>query len=130
MAQDLPLILSNPWYELTVPLDQTDGSVFVATFEFRWNFRDLSWYFTMRDDAQTPMVTGVRVVLGTFLGHRSQHKFFNNNALAALDLSHKGQEAGLDDFGSRVILRILSAHEILVLNNALPAALKASGSVQ
>lgn len=117
MAQDIPVTPSVPWYELTVPLDEPDGSIAVVTFEFRWNFRALAWYIqTLRDESGAIMISGVKIVLGAYLGSRCRNTFFKNGVLVAIDTAAKGgpsREATLDDFGKRVILRRYTVYEVL-----------------
>lgn len=108
---DIPVIPSNAWYELTVPFDAPDGTM---VFEFRWNFRDASWYFNLSQEDGTRLVSGKRIVLGTYLGSRSRAPFFKRGVLVAIDTSNQGREAGFDDFGTRVVLRRFTAQEVMV----------------
>jgi hypothetical protein len=117
MAQDIPITPSDPWQEITVPLDDSDGSSTPYIFELKWNLRDLSWYLNIYEANGAVVITGVRVVLGMYLGRRSRHDFFRKGVLVAIDTAAKkpgqGKEAGLDDFGTRVILRRYTAQEVV-----------------
>lgn len=110
--QDIPVVPSNAWYELTVPLAEADGSVSTIVFEFRWNFFNASWYMSVTQD-NIELITGVRVVLGTYLGSRSRASFFRNGVIVAIDTSNQGREAGFDDFGTRVVLRRFTVYEVI-----------------
>lgn len=130
MAQNIPVTPSDPWYELTVPLDDADGSSTPYTFEFRWNTIDKAWYFNLYEQDRTPIVHGVKVVLGMYLGRRSRHVFFKKGVLVAIDTSNKGREAGFDDFGTRVILRRYTVQDVIIGRVSLPPELQASGSTE
>lgn len=110
--QDIPVIASNAWYDLTVPLSQADGSIVTTVFEFRYNFFNTSWYMSLTQD-NVELVTGVRIVLGTYLGSRCRAQFFRRNVLVAIDTSGKGREATFDDFGTRVVLRHFTVYEVI-----------------
>ena len=129
MAQDLQITPSEPWFELTTALADAEGGTTTYRFDFRWNVRDESFYFDMYEDDGTPIVHGVRVVLGMYLGRRAQHPFFRKGVLVAIDLSGQGREATLDDFGTRVILRHYTVYDVLVGRGILPGGLNASAEV-
>lgn len=118
MAQDVPLVPSNPWYDLTVPFNEPDGSITVVTFEVRWNFRNASWYFSLFSDDNTEICTGVRIVLGGYLGRRARVPFFKQSVLVAIDTASpapgRGREATFDDLGTRVVLRRFTVQEVMV----------------
>lgn len=132
MAQDIPLRPSEPWYRMTTPLADapTPGTTTTYHFDFRWNVRDSSWYFDMLEQDETPIIQGVRVVLGMYLGRRSRHPFFRHNVIVAVNTSSArgddGREATLDDFGARVILRVFTAYDILIGRGVLPSSLAPS----
>lgn len=113
MSQDIPIVTSNPWHVLSVALRENSGDVVTWDFEFKWNYRNASWYFTLSQD-NVVQAAGVRVVLGKYLGSRSRASFFFDSVLVAIDTSGKGVEAGLDDFGTRVVLRRFSVLEVIL----------------
>lgn len=116
MAQDIPVEPSNPWYTLQVPLRESDGTVLTWDFEFLWDYRDKSWYFHLSRDNIIRM-SGVRVVLGKYLGSRTRCDFTANSVLVAIDTAPVrgvSREAGFDDFGKRVILRRYSILEVIL----------------
>lgn len=108
---DIPVEVGNPWYELSVPFGAPDGTM---VFEFRWNFRDASWYFSLTQEDGVRLVSGKRIVLGTYLGSRCRAPFFKRGVLVAIDTSNTGGEATLDDFGKRVVLRRFTVQEVMI----------------
>jgi hypothetical protein len=113
MAQNIPITPSDPWQQITIPLDDTDGSSTPYIFELRWNLREGAWYLNIFEANGSAIIHGVKVVLGMYLGRRSRHDLFRKGALVAVDTSRQGKEAGLDDFGTRVVLRRYTAQEIV-----------------
>lgn len=113
MAQNIPITPSDPWQEITVPLDDTDGSTTPYIFEIRWNPRESAWYLNLFEANGDPIITGIKIVLGMYLGRRSRHSFFRKGVLVAIDTSNQGKEAGLDDLGTRVVLRRYTAQEVV-----------------
>lgn len=108
--QLLPLEPSNPNYEFTTSIDSVPYQ-----FRFRWNSRASAWFMDIREQDDTPIVLGVKVVLGTSLGRRSTHPLFSSGAFRAIDTTNKGLEATLDDLGSRVEIRYFSVVEVEAL---------------
>jgi hypothetical protein len=92
-------IPSDPFYEFSSTIDSI-----ALTFNVRWNGRDLSWYFDVLDADRNPIVEGIKLVLGTYLGRRvgARHPLFLNGAFFAQDTSGANREAGFDDLGTRV----------------------------
>lgn len=95
----LPFIPSDPHYFFETTLNDVP-----YTFDVRWNDRDRAWYFDMFDKDDFPIVRGVKIVLGTYLGRRSPHEFFATNALVPVDMSSLNQDPGFDDLGTRVLV--------------------------
>lgn len=108
MSDTIPTQQSIPNYRIGVPID---GTLFL--FDFRWNARDAAWYFDMYEADETPIVVGVKIVLGTYLGRRCTHPFFASNVLVARDTSGQGLDAGFDDLGARVVLLRFTDEEVL-----------------
>lgn len=107
-----------------IPLDVRDGSpnfrIGVSLdfgvpylFDVRWNSRDSSWYMDVLEADETAIVSGVRLVLGTYLGRRTRHPLFARGVFVMFDSSGSGAEATLDDLGTRVQLRRYLAQEII-----------------
>ncbi len=125
MAQDIPLLTSDPWFRSTCPLDRLDGSQVTMSFDFKWNFRDQSWYFDVLDDSDRYVVSSVRLVRGIYLGRRSLHEVFRNGALVARStVAGDTREAGFDDLGKRMVLRYFTVYDILVGRGVLPSLLQ------
>lgn len=112
MSSYLPFTPSDSHYDFTVTLG--DASYI---FEVKWNSRDDHWYFDMYDADENPMVTGVKVVLGTFLGRKSAHPFFANNIIQAIDTTFSNQDPTFDDIGRRVFIEHLTYKEYLASIN-------------
>jgi len=111
----MPLIIpfqpSIPNYDFTTTLDS-----FTVTFDVLWNARDKAWYFDLFASDLTPIIVGIKVVLGVNLGRKSTDPFFQQNLLRAFDTAAKagqGKDAGIDDLGARVIVRRFSLAEML-----------------
>jgi hypothetical protein len=109
--QILPVLArdGSPNVRLGVTLDF--GVPYV--FDLRWNSRDASWYMDVLEADETPIVSGVRLVLGTYLGRRTRHQLFKRGVFVMFDTSGSGLDATLDDFGKRVQLRRYLAQEII-----------------
>jgi hypothetical protein len=114
MAQDIDITSSDPWQEITVPVDEGDGVTNTYIFELKWNVRDSSWYLNLFEHDGTIIKHGIRVVLGMYLGRRSRHPLFRKGVLVAVDTTVKGREATLDDLGERVVLRYFSVQDVMV----------------
>ncbi len=71
-------------------------------FDVRWNDRDGAWYFDLRQDDETLILGGIKVVLGGTIGHSSTHPFFQARSLTVIDTSGVGVDAGYDDLGGRI----------------------------
>lgn len=99
MAQILPLVPSVPSYRVGT---QLDGVQYVL--DVRWNGRDGAWYMDILDEAAVAIRSGVKIVLGAFLGRRTVNPAFPAGLLVAADLSGEGRDATLDDLGTRVVV--------------------------
>lgn len=86
---------------------QRFGTTLLGTFylfDFRWNTRDGAWYFDLLDEFESPIVSGVKVVLGVELGRRTTDQRMPKGVFWAADLSAQGLDATLDDLGTRVVI--------------------------
>lgn len=74
----------------------------------RWNQRENegvgAWFIDIREEDNTLVAGGIKLVLGTQIGRRNSHDFFKKHTLHLVDLSNSGTEAGFDDLGQRVVL--------------------------
>ena len=112
----IPFIPSDNNYRLRVPLAGT-----MYLFDVHWNSRDSdgagAWYFDIREEDETPIALGVKVVLGGRIGFGNTHIFFKQHSLSVFDTSGTGVDAGYDDLGARVIVLHETADDILNLGN-------------
>lgn len=105
---ELPLLPKYPNYRFGATIG---GSEYL--FDPRWNSRDAAWYMDVREISLTPIVLGMKIVLGTYLGRRSNHKLFREGVLVAVDLDRSGLDATYDDFGTRIILQYIPVLELI-----------------
>lgn len=82
-------------------------------FDVRWNVRDQGWYMDVRESDETPIVLGIKLVLGVYLGRRSNHDLFRNGVLVMVDLSIQGKDAGFDDLGVRVVMQYIPVLDLI-----------------
>lgn len=71
-------------------------------FDFRWNALDESWWLDVSDAVENPIRTGIKCVIGTFLGRTCQAPPFSQGALICYATTGAAVDAGLSDFGTRV----------------------------
>lgn len=95
----MPTRTDLPHYSFSIELEGVTYG-----FEFRWNLRDSAWYFDISDSSGTPLITGRKVALGAPLLRRFVLPGLPPGELVAYDSSGKGQEAGIDELGARVLL--------------------------
>jgi len=105
----LPLVASIPNYRFSTTIDNITYLI-----DARWNTRDNAWYLDFLEDDETPIVNGVKIVLGMYLGRWVNHILFNTGVFVATDTSGKGREATLDDLGTRVVVQRYSAAEVVL----------------
>lgn len=92
----------------------TDLAGGIYLVRLRWNQREAAWYLDVLErDERTPIVQGVKVVLGAMLGRRAPHALFRDGALIARDTSGAGREATLEDLGARVELWYFTRYELV-----------------
>lgn len=110
MALLLPFQPSIPFYTFSTTIENVE-----YLFNVRWNGRDGAWYFDVSEVDNTPIVSGVKVVLGCFLARATDHALFRDGVLVTVDTSDAGRDAGFDDLGTRVQVMRLSLDEVLSL---------------
>ena len=103
MAGTIPFITSVNNYRLSVAIDAVQ-----YLFDVHWNEREQAWYMDIRHSDETEILVGIKIVLGTSLGIRSQDPFFQTYTLRAIDLSGQQKDAGFDDLGARVVVQLAS----------------------
>lgn len=78
------------------------------TIDVHWNAREEAWYFDVSDLSDIvrglyPIVKGVKIVLGTYLGRRAQHPLFQDGVmLCRVPQGDDVSEPRYDDMGTRV----------------------------
>lgn len=108
MAFDLPLVPSIPNYRMGTTLN---GSQYIL--DVRWNGRDGAWYLDILEQDETPIVNGVKIVLGCYLARRCSHPLFREGVLVAIDTAGTRTDAGIDDLGTRVVVRYFTIEEVV-----------------
>ena len=98
----LPFSPGAPFYRVSTSMDGSDGPSTQYILDVRWNERDKAWYFDLLDGSENIIASGLKVVLGAYIGRTSQHPFFRTGVLVAVDSTGQGQDAGYDDLGNRV----------------------------
>ena len=93
----LPFIPSDNNYTLRTSLGDE-----AFELDVHWNSRDEAWYFDLYDSQRTPILMGIKVVLGSLGASRQFISFFQTHILRVIDTTGKGKEAGYDDLGDRV----------------------------
>lgn len=81
-------------------------------FDVRWNTLDAAWYFDVLEADETPIATGLKIVLGVFIGRTSTHELFSDGAFLAFDQSGAERDATYDDLGTRVVVKYLTRLEL------------------
>lgn len=82
-------------------------------FDVRWNLRDNAWYFDVLEIDETPIVLGIKVVLGVYFGRRSNHPLFRDGAMVARPTGKDRSEPGFLDLGSRVQVWYFTRQELV-----------------
>ncbi len=95
----IPFITSDNNYRLAVPLDGVN-----YLFDVRWNSRDAAWYISILTESEEYIGAGLKLVLGTRIGHSNPHPFFREHTLVLQDTSGEDRDPAYDDLGARVIL--------------------------
>lgn len=112
MALIIPFDSSNPITKFSTSLVTSQGNEQFG-FRARWNSRDAAWYMDVSDDTGTAFATGIKIVLGTYLGRQFNHRLFRDGVIVAVDLSGQGLDAGPNDLGTRVVVMQLTKAEVL-----------------
>ena len=107
MIRQIPLTQVESNYSQTVTLDGED-----YTFRFLWNDRDRHWYLTVRDVAGDDILAGIKVVADIpITTHCSDDRIYPGE-LWVIDTTGAGQDPGLRDFGSRVLLYYVDEEDV------------------
>lgn len=103
----VPAADSGPFYRVGVVLGDRQ-----YIFDVRWNARDGAWYFDMFAEDESPIVVGVKIVLGALLGGRCVSADFPDGVFIASDLENTGRDATIDDLGTRVAVYFYTTDEL------------------
>ena len=100
-------------------------------FGIKWNEQDKAYdsngkaltdgafYFSVYDVGGTPLATGIKIVLGTYLGRRYQNlDLFNDGVFTAYDTSGLGVDCGLNDLGGRILFLYIPNHDLMGMISA------------
>ncbi len=104
----IPLQPSVADYTMGVTIDGTHYLMHVY-----WNDRDSAWYFDMLASDETPIIQGVKIMLGVYLGRSAGVPPFSNGVLGVYDTSGQMKDAGFDDLGARVQMKWLPITQLL-----------------
>lgn len=97
MPEILPLRPSIGAYRFTTPLNDVQ-----YVFNVRWNSLDAAWYFDVSEFDGKPILRGVKVVLGTYLGRWSNHPLLLAGVFVARSSAPVHTNPGFDDLGRTV----------------------------
>lgn len=88
---------------------QLDGTSF--GLEFRWNERASGWFFSIYAADGTLLLANRRLVVNWLLTARFRDTRLPLGDFIATDTSGQNQEAGLNDLGTRVVVKYLEAKD-------------------
>lgn len=75
---------------------------------------DGAFYFSVFDVGGNPLATGIKIVLGTYLGRRVQNvDLFNDGVFTAYDTSGSGIDCGPNDLGARILFLYIPNHDLM-----------------
>lgn len=97
MAQVIPFRPSIGRYRFITVIDQVQ-----YIFKVRWNSRVKAWYFDVQEADGTPIVQGVKIVLGVVLGRWSNHSLFLQGAFFARSHEQVHADPTFDNLGTAV----------------------------
>lgn len=102
----------DPFYTQTTSLDGVQ-----YLLEFRYNQRENSWYLNVSLDDATPLVKGVKIVLGSDLLGRFVDRRMPTGRLVAIANGEDDSTPGMGELGvdRRVTLVYLDAAEVAAL---------------
>jgi hypothetical protein len=111
MVVELPFIPSNGNYRFGTTIENA-GYNFVV----RWSTVEACWYFSIFEVNEDPIIQGVKIVTGTYLGRRCAHPLFDAGVFIAIDLASEEQptDPGFDDLGTRVVVVFVPVQDLLV----------------
>ncbi len=108
MPVRLPFQPSQNNYRLVVPLRNTP-----YLLDVHWNTRDSAWYFDLREEDETPILLGNKVLVGSKIGRASNHDFFKTRGFEVMDTAGVGVDAAYDDLGARIQVIVTDTSEVI-----------------
>lgn len=100
MPLELPLRNDGTsWFSYQIELDKKTYGL-----EFRWNERDSSWYLSVLDAEDVPLLSGMRVVVSHLYLSRYRLLGLPKGDLEFIDTTNQDKEPGFTDLGTRVLL--------------------------
>lgn len=107
MPARIPFKTSINNYRLSISITND-----VFLFDVRWNAFDEAWYFDLRQEDETLILGGIKIVLGMSIGRTCNHAFFKSNILQVIDTTDSKLDAGYDDLGARIQMVLTSSTEV------------------
>lgn len=107
MALLLPLQSDASWFSYQIELD---GKTFGLSF--RWNERDSSWYWSLADADDNPLLSGLRVAVGRPYLWRYRIPGLPAGELEFIDTTSQDLDPGFLDLGERVVCLYTPADEL------------------
>lgn len=109
MPEILPLTPSVPSYRVGTTLNNVS-----YVLDLRWNARLGIWYMDLLRADETPLRSGMALVLGAKIGLRSADPEFPG-VFICTDTTGEDREATLDDLGTRVVVAFYPYDELASL---------------
>lgn len=107
MAFTIPLIPGRNNYTLILPVN----GVNYQFADIHWNDEDGAWYLNLLEEDNTPILGGIKLILGATLGRTSTHPFFKANRLIVNDTSGDRRDPAFQDAGARIELLLVIVSE-------------------
>lgn len=114
---ELPLRSDLERFEFVLTLDAV-----AYKFLFSWNSRESGWFMSLFLEDDTPVWSGVRVVVNWPLQQRSRVSNRPPGLFMAVDAQETKTDPGLTDLGKRVRLLYFDAESVAALRVSLEAA--------
>lgn len=96
---EIPLRSDLDHYEFSVDLD---GKAYL--FEIIWNTRNETWFLTIKNDEDTPIVAGIPLLVNSNLIARFERDELPPGVLTLLEVSGSNLDAEKADIGARCVL--------------------------
>lgn len=102
-------IPTKPYPNVTQQSD-LDGTTY--SFRFRWSERGSCWHMDVRTLDDEPVLLSARLVTGFPLLRRVRNTTRPPGELIVVDMSSRGEEPTLEEFGSRFVLFYIDAEDL------------------